>query len=320
MHFGASCRLISSKQSVYDRGVLYFLTWLSGIIMVYTVVKVSYDSTRGGTCNVCVQNVCMEDQVCAYKKCEVFGKKHRGTKKSIIYKVTQYGFDDTNSIKGTIVITGGSGTLGNSMIAEAKKQYPKHRIVVMDVVDLRNPTRFGSLIHVRADITNAVDVERCLTTFKPDIIFHLAAIIPCMGCSNDLLCRVNIGGTLNLLTYAKQCGTRKFILSSSMSVMISSSKREWYDLNSSSKYSDNFLDHYAETKAICENFIMYFNDPENNFYTVAVRLPALVGWGDEHFTMATLKRNSTGRVIVGLGETKMDFLEVMNASAGLVQV
>ena len=52
-----------------------------------------------------------------------------------------------------------------------------------------------------------------MATYRPDIILHFAAIIPAINSKKQLIYDVNVRGTLNLLQFAKQNGTKKFIIS-----------------------------------------------------------------------------------------------------------
>jgi hypothetical protein len=46
--FGHSCRSPDAEQTRFDLFVLYFLVWISGLVMLCTMLKVTYDSVRGG--------------------------------------------------------------------------------------------------------------------------------------------------------------------------------------------------------------------------------------------------------------------------------
>ncbi|MBI4303749.1 MAG: NAD-dependent epimerase/dehydratase family protein [Chloroflexi bacterium] len=73
---------------------------------------------------------------------------------------------------------------------------------------------------LQQDIRDAVTLQQLLTDTSTEVIFHLAAQLPCAEDQLDPCCSLDINGqgTLNLLRAAKLAGVKKFIYSSTIDV------------------------------------------------------------------------------------------------------
>jgi CDP-paratose 2-epimerase len=110
-----------------------------------------------------------------------------------------------------LLITGGCGFLGSNLAAHAIGEQ-------VDLCVFDNLSRFGapenlnwlrslgSFRYEHGDIRNAGDVERVVTNFKPDMIFHLAGqVAMTTSIANPRMdFEVNALGTLNLLEGVRQ--------------------------------------------------------------------------------------------------------------------
>jgi CDP-paratose 2-epimerase len=108
------------------------------------------------------------------------------------------------------LITGGCGFIGSNLAAEVLNR--GEELIVFD-----NLFRYGSsknlnwlrtkgeFKHFHYDIRNYNDVETVIQSEKPDVIFHLAALIaiPFSYHSPDSYIDTNVKGTLNILQAAR---------------------------------------------------------------------------------------------------------------------
>ena len=110
-----------------------------------------------------------------------------------------------------ILITGGGGFIGQKL---AKKlcetgTLNQQKITEITLADVQEPAVFEASIPVRrivSDISSASDVD-ALFEGKPDVIYHLAAIVSGAAEANfDLGMRINLGGTINVLDAARKLG------------------------------------------------------------------------------------------------------------------
>lgn len=90
-----------------------------------------------------------------------------------------------------ILITGHDGFVGQYLVKLLKR-------------DSRN--RVYGLDRKQADITNFSQVEKYLLKIKPDRVYHLAGFASGAGKDRDLIFRVNVQGTLNILKTIKDIG------------------------------------------------------------------------------------------------------------------
>ena len=154
-----------------------------------------------------------------------------------------------------ILVTGGAGFIG-SHLAE-KLLLEGHFVVVVDNFDpfyssqIKQNNVNGCINNenfrlVNADITDVEKFEKSLEPYSFDIIIHLAAKAGVRPSILDPLSyqNTNVGGTQNLLEFARKMKINKFIFASSSSVYGINPKIPWSE-------SDNVLmpiSPYASTK------------------------------------------------------------------------
>lgn len=146
-----------------------------------------------------------------------------------------------------LLITGGCGFLGSNLAQEAIRR--GDQLIVFD-----NLSRSGSInnlswlkdqgefIYVHGDIRNANDVDRLISQFKPEAIFHLAGqVAMTTSITNPRLdFEINAGGTLNILEAVR-------VHAPDTAIIYSSTNKVYGDLEAY---------HYTETatRYICEDF------------------------------------------------------------------
>lgn len=112
-----------------------------------------------------------------------------------------------------ILITGGGGFLGQKLanyLCETGT-IAQYDISEITLADIQKPPGISGAVHISrviADISKAEDAK-ALFAQKPDIIFHLAAVVSGAAEADlDLGMRVNLGGTINILESARQQGEK----------------------------------------------------------------------------------------------------------------
>lgn len=161
-------------------------------------------------------------------------------------------------MKQTLLITGGAGFIGSSLIAAIINDY---KIICIDNFnDYYNPLwkeeniqpflKHKNFILYKTDICNLEDLKQIFTNHKINKIIHLAAragVRPSI--ENPLLYeQVNVGGTLNLLEMARQYQIPHFIFASSSSVYGNQAKVPFSETDSVNKP----ISPYAATKKAAE--------------------------------------------------------------------
>lgn len=114
-----------------------------------------------------------------------------------------------------ILITGALGQIGAELTRELSKRYGKENIISSDIRDdlygkVQNYSTFAI-----ADSTNALELERLVTKYKVDTIYHLAAILSASAEERPLLAwEVNMDSLVNVLETSRVHGCAVFVPSS----------------------------------------------------------------------------------------------------------
>ncbi len=162
-----------------------------------------------------------------------------------------------------ILITGGSGFIGEHLIEIAKKKYKVTATYFENIIQTNNAEC------IRFDLSQNRDIKSFLNSIQPDIIIHTAAISkPGICDKNKKLAKlVNIDSTESIALWAKENGTR-FIFTSS-DLIFDGKKGEYVESDLPTPTS-----FYAETKMVAEQKIVALN-----FDFVIVRVAWTYGFG-----------------------------------------
>lgn len=150
-----------------------------------------------------------------------------------------------------ILLTGCNGMLGSSL--SEKLSTFKHTTWATGKSVCRLPSHFfhDNFIYHSLDITNSEETSRLITSFKPDLIVHAAAMTQVDDCEqNKNLCySINVDGTKNLITAAQEVNARFCMLSTDF---VFSGENGPY------KETDPVgpVNYYGETKVIAEQLVM----------------------------------------------------------------
>ena len=107
---------------------------------------------------------------------------------------------------------------------------------------------------------------------RPTCIIHTAAGLP--GKSRDLLEKINIRGTDNVIKEAIAHGVKKLVYTSSASVVFEGIDQQ--NVNETAPYATHHVDDYSDTKSLAERLVLDANG-ENGLSTVSLRPAGLFG-------------------------------------------
>lgn len=120
---------------------------------------------------------------------------------------------------GHVVITGGCGFLGHHIVSLLLERHPSTRISVLDLRTNRNRNLSNDVSYYDTDITAPDDVNELLARLRPDVVIHTAS--PVFNANRpELMYKVNVGGTKNMLEAARGAGVKAFVYTSSASIIM----------------------------------------------------------------------------------------------------
>ncbi|PVX51891.1 nucleoside-diphosphate-sugar epimerase [Balneicella halophila] len=114
-----------------------------------------------------------------------------------------------------VLVTGALGQIGSELVRELAKRYGKENIISSDIRDdLYEKVRPYSTFAI-ADATNALEVERLIAKYRPDTVYHLAAILSASAEERPLMAwEINMNSLVNVLESSRVHGCSVFVPSS----------------------------------------------------------------------------------------------------------
>lgn len=168
----------------------------------------------------------------------------------------------------TILVTGGAGFIGSTLIDKLLSDFPGINIINIDnFSDFYNPRIKQKNIEnhlknknyylYKTDIENQSDLEKIFNKHKIDIVVHLAARAGVRPSIEDPISYVktNILGTVNILECIKKYQVPKIVFASSSSVYGNSTANKF---NEELKLNEP-ISPYAATKLSCEQIIYTYS-------------------------------------------------------------
>lgn len=122
-------------------------------------------------------------------------------------------------MKHTVIITGGAGFIGSHVVRLFVNKYPDYHIINLDLLtyagnlaNLKDVETAPNYTFIKADITNAAQMEEIMLKHNPDGIIHLAAESHVdRSISNPMdFIMTNVVGTVNLLNAARKAWAGTF--------------------------------------------------------------------------------------------------------------
>lgn len=121
-----------------------------------------------------------------------------------------------------ILLTGAGGQIGRDLIAELIRRAPRGDHPTIVATDLRPHAATDDAPGVtwrRLDVTDEATTHALLAEVRPDLVFHLAAILSAKGEREPQLAyAVNQTGTWNVLEGCRKAGVGRLVFTSSIAV------------------------------------------------------------------------------------------------------
>lgn len=153
----------------------------------------------------------------------------------------------------SLLITGGTGFLGSSIVHAIQEQHPEWVVTVFDLNYPEVPK--PSVTYKTGDITNAASVNPLVNSIRPDVIIHSAGLVPELAFrygreQRERVFNVNVDGTRNLLAAAKSSGVKAFVWTGSCTAVTDDMRHQYRNIDERWPTSSHSLI-YGESKASC---------------------------------------------------------------------
>lgn len=168
-----------------------------------------------------------------------------------------------------ILVTGGCGNFGASLIDLLCERFPNSKIICLDLVTKESTEQ---VTYVKGNMTN---IENIFKYFKDiDAVFHTAAAIA-LDCDRSSVLKINLFGTQNIVECCIENNVGNLILTSSIAA--TQPAKGGLNLNETAPYCHH--ESYGESKRYCEELVLEANGI-NGLNTIAFITVGLWGPND----------------------------------------
>lgn len=182
-----------------------------------------------------------------------------------------------------IMITGGAGFIGSSLIKKIRKSQPRWEVLATDLKqipkdlisdDKRNQKRFQSII---LDICNRDEVLRATKDFKPYSIVHLASILnPPPGMTEEKQHEIDVEGTRNIIDAAIIAKSKQIVITSSGAAYgYHSDNPAWIKETHPTRGHDSFA--YSKHKREIEEMLTRYRETNPKLNQLILRPGTILG-------------------------------------------
>jgi sterol-4alpha-carboxylate 3-dehydrogenase (decarboxylating) len=118
---------------------------------------------------------------------------------------------------GHVAVIGGCGFLGSHIVKLLLSRHPKTKISIVDL-RIKNEIPNPQTSYHACDVTDFPSLDLLFKKLKPDVVIHTAS--PTAFLAKDILYKINVDGTKNLLKVSEENGVKAFVFTSSASVVM----------------------------------------------------------------------------------------------------
>jgi nucleoside-diphosphate-sugar epimerase len=199
----------------------------------------------------------------------------------------------------TFLVTGGGGFVGRGIVRALRDR--GHNVVSVARRDYPELRALGAHC-ARIDLAAQPGKVKALL-IGVDGVFHVAAKVDLWGNREDFI-RTNVDATAALLRACAETGVRRFVYTSTPSVIANG--RDLKGVDESQPYPRHHNSYYSMTKALAERLVLAANRVDGP-WTVALRPHAVWGPGDRHLIPTILNRLRSNRLLrIGSGTNQVD--------------
>ena len=219
-----------------------------------------------------------------------------------------------------VLVTGGCGFVGSRVCARLVAD--GHNLIILDNLSLGSPANLAppaaeQVRLVEGDIRDADGLARCLTTYRPRTVIHLAALhfIPACNADPRRAIDVNVTGTQALLDGCAAVGTVQAVILASSAAVYAASETPLHEESALGP-----VDIYGHTKLWNEQQAALFHRHTGIAVGIA-RLFNQFGPGETnaHLIPAIIEQVQAGGPLrLGNLASRRDYLSTDDAARGLI--
>ncbi len=214
-----------------------------------------------------------------------------------------------NTIKLSILVTGGSGFLGKAIVQEFLDAGSPVEVSELRILDIRDYDGvIDDRIHyLKGDICNYDDINKACKGI--DIVIHTAAIVDWGTRSEKEVYETNFIGTQNVINACKENKVAMLVYTSSLDAVITGAPL--VDIDESQPYPEKHLNMYCESKCLSEKLVLAENS--EILKTCALRPSDIYGENDPYHIPPLIDMAKGGFYVrVGNGAAKSQHVYVRN--------
>lgn len=220
-----------------------------------------------------------------------------------------------------VLITGGAGFLGNALVRALLDRHPDWTLTVLDLHPPAKDMLDRISGFVQADVTSPSSVDAAFSSVQPDLVMHCAGIVPARRhrySTNrkqwEKVKSINYQGTRNVLAATLGSGCRKFVYTSSCTVVIDDLAHDYFNMNEETPLGHATL-HYGRSKGLAEQYVLALEHTEKGLQACALRPCTIIGPGDVAVISLIHDLIAKGETyfIIGDGDNLYDFVYLDNA-------
>ena len=224
----------------------------------------------------------------------------------------------SNTTTIRVVITGGTGFLGSTIVDAVRERHPTWELSILDIVPPK--THRDQVSYHSCDMTDSHQVDENVGNLKPTVIIHTAGVVPPNSArysrkDEARIREVNIDGTRNIVRAAQRHGVKALVYTSSCTAVTDDLSKQYPNINESWPVAPRSLV-YGESKVAAEVLVLDANDPSVGFCTTCIRPSPIIGPGDETFlpSIYDLIRQGVTPFCIGDGMNLWDLAYVSNVA------
>lgn len=209
-----------------------------------------------------------------------------------------------------ILVTGATGFIGQNLVAALIQQGYDVSALVRETSDTEKLPKQIQLIE--GDLLDKESLQNAVK--NQDVVIHLAAYYDFYPKDVDLLYRVNVNGTQNLITACAEASVKRFIYGSSTEAI---GVVDDPPANEESKLQPAY--DYGKSKVLAENVIREVSDQSNLEYVI-LQAVGVAGPGEFYLGFETIKAiaNQEISMIPGDGQKHIMFIHIDDVVSGFL--